>query len=337
MNAVLNRISAETLSFLRELIPAAVFSARAFGWCVLILTAALIMRWGREKIKAAVEMRPSRGLVQICRQACVTALKKNAVPQRARKKLYVAAPLFALVFALFFFFVLPVNGRESPHYDFGLLYLTFVASCTTYAFIAGGWSGATRYGFFGAVRLIAQSLACQLILAAVFVTVLMSAGTGDLYRIIQAQAGAWFAFVHFPLFVLYLLCVAMLTAQAPFGAPKSERDLAGGVYAEYGGFPYLLFLMGEDVLTLLCAVSGAVLFLGGTLPVFGIGGVPAVVWLGGKTAAVVFVLTLMQTALPAWRTDRLMNMCFKAFLPLALAWLAGTAVVLYFMRQGGAG
>ena len=47
-----------------------------------------------------------------------------------------------------------------------------------------------------------------------------------------------------------------------------------------------------------------------------------------------FILTLMKYLLPSWRTDMLMNMSFKVFLPFALVWLVGTAGILYFMQKG---
>lgn len=335
MNDFLNSlIETEIRPFLHELAPAGSMMLHAFLYCAVILAAGLLVWQGQEMLRARIEMRPGRSVIRRLRQICVMLLKQPAVPEHAQKTLFVAVPLFAFVFSLFFFFFLPVNQEYFLHPDFSLLYLLFVASCGTYAFITGGWSSATRFSFFGAVRMIAQSLCCQSILTVVVMTILMTAGAPDLYSVIRAQRKIWFVAPHFPLFVLYLLSVAMLLGQAPFEAPKSKRELAGGVCAEYSGGLYLLFLACENILLLLCAALGSVLFLGGTMPLFGPAGLPPFAWLAIKTCLLLFILTLMKYVLPSWRTDRLMNMCFKVFLPFALVWLAGTAGILYFMQKG---
>lgn len=327
-------LQTEIKPFLRDLAPAGEMLLHAFAFFVFILIVGLFADWGRERLQACVEMRRPQSLKRIFCRFCSLMLKRPAVPDMAQKTLFVAAPLFAVVFALFFFFFMP-DGQINVYQDSSLLYFLFASSCGVYAFITGGWSSASRFSFFGAVRLIAQSLACQLVLAVVVVTVLMTAGGSELSFVMHAQEHLWFIVPHFPLFVLYLMASAMMLAQAPFGSPKSTRELAGGVYAEYSGALLALFLIAENILLLLCSVVASVLFLGGTQPLFGIDILPSVVWLGLKTVLVIFVLTLMRCALPSWRTDRIMHISFKMCLPFALIWLTMTAVVLSVV-QGGA-
>ena len=183
--------------------------------------------------------------------------------------------------------------------------------------------------------MVAQSVCCQSILAVVVMTILMTAGASDLYSVIRAQRSVLFVLPHFPLFVLYLLSVAMLLGQAPFEAPKSKRELAGGINAEYGGSLYLLFWLCENILLLLFSALGSILFLGGTLPLFSADFLPPTAWLLLKTCLLIVVFTLMKYVLPDWKTDRVINMCFKVFLPLSLIWLTATAGILYVMQGGG--
>lgn len=327
-------IKTEIRPFLSELAPIGGMMLQAFLYCAVILGAGLLVCQFQEMICARIEMRPGRSVFRLLQKVCGLLLKRPFVPENAQKTLFVAAPLFAFVFSLFFFFFLPINQGYFQHPDFSLLYLLFVASCGTYAFITGGWSSASRFSFFGAVRMIAQSLCCQSVLAVVVMTILMTAGASDLYSVIRAQRKIWFVIPHFPLFVLFLLSVAMLLGQAPFQSPKSKRELAGGVCAEYGGSLYLLFWVCENILLLLCSTLGGVLFLGGTMPLFAADFLSPTAWLILKTGLLIFVFTLMKYALPCWKTDRVMNMCFKFFLPFALIWLTATAGILYFMQKG---
>ncbi|MBR1778458.1 MAG: NADH-quinone oxidoreductase subunit H [Alphaproteobacteria bacterium] len=326
-------LQTEIKPFLHDLAPVGSMLLHAFIFFIFILVFGFLANWGQEVLRARLEMRRALSVKRLFCRMCALMLKQPAVPDAAQKILFRAAPLFALVFALFFFFFMPF-GAGNLHQDFSLLYFLFVSSCGVYAFIAGGWSSASRYGFFGAVRLIAQSLACQPLLAVVVVTILMTAGGSDLPSIMSAQRHLWFIVPHFPMFVLYLLASGMMLAWAPFGAPKSERELAGGIYAEYSGALYALFLMAENILLLLCSVVGSVLFLGGTMPLFDEDFLSPSVWLVLKTAFLMFVLTLMRCALPSWRTDKVMNVSFKLCLPFALIWLTLTAGVLCFMQEG---
>ena len=327
-------LQTDIIPFLSDLAPIGSMLLSAFLFFGFVLVLAFFADWGREFLQARMEMRRPLSVKQSFCRLCGLMLKRPIVPERAQKVLFVTSPLFALIFALFFAFFMPV-GKINFYQDFSLLYFLFVSSCGVYAFIAGGWSSASRFGFFGAVRLIAQSLACQPVLAIVLVTILMTAGESDMHSVMNAQRGLWFVVPHFPLFILYLLCSLMILAQAPFGAAKSVRELSGGVYAEYSGSLYAMFLFAENALLLLCSAVGSILFLGGTLPLFGEDLLPPVVWLAMKTLFLIFILTLMRCTLPNWRTDKVMGIGFKICLPFSLIWLTLTAGVLYFVQGGG--
>lgn len=319
--------------FLRDLAPIGTMLIHAAAFCVFILLVSFFFCWGKEKIRARMEMRRSVSMKQLFCRLCVRFLKYPAIPEQAQKTLFVLAPLFAFVFSLFFFFFMPVGSKYLPHPDVSMLYFLFAASGGVYAFIIGGWSSASRFSFFGALRFVAQSLACQPILALVVVTILMTAGGSDLQAVMRAQRHVWFVVPHFPLFILYILSVTMMLAQAPFGSPKSDLELAGGIYSEYSGALYVLFLISENVLLLLCAVMGSFLFLGGTMPLFGMDYPETVLMV--KTVFLLFVFLLIKETLPSWRTDKIMHISFKICLPFALVWLTVTAGALYFVQGAG--
>lgn len=319
--------------FLHDLAPIGTMLWQAGVFCAIILLIGFAVYWGREEVQAEIEMRRPASMKRIFCRICAGLLKPPVVPRQAQKTLFAASPLFAFVISLFFFFFIPVSDKYFMHPDVSLQYFLFAASGGVYAFITGGWSSASRFSFFGAVRLIAQSLACQPVLAVVFVTILMTAGGSDLQTVMRAQQGMWFIVPHFPLFVLYVISVEMMLAQAPFGAPKSDRELSGGIYSEYSGALRVLFLIAENILMLLCATVGSILFLGGTMPVFDIGSPEA--WLMMKTFFLLFVLTLIRSTLPNWRTESVVNMSYKICLPFALVWLTLTAGVLYRLHAGG--
>lgn len=320
--------------FLKDFVPLGTMMSRAFIYSFSVVLVSLGAFWLEERIEAHVRMRPPRPLKQTVAQVISLLLKRPRYPASGRKGVFILSPVLACLLGLFFFFFLPVDGFYFLRPDFSLLYLLFASSLGMYAFITGGWSSGTRFSFFGAVRLTAQTISCQAVLAFVVMTILMTAGDSNLIAVMQAQKGLWFVVPHFPLFVLYLLCCAMILAQAPFGAPKSERELAGGIYAEYSGALHLLFLAAEKIFQLLFAAAGAVLFLGGSLPAGGITFIPPFLWLFLKTALILFILTVLKAALPVYKTDKVMRLSFKFYLPFSLMWMIATAGILLFVQGG---
>jgi len=64
----------------------------------------------------------------------------------------------------------------------------------------------------------------------------------------------------------------------------------------------------------------SLLFLGGTAaPISLLGWIPGSIWLALKTTAIVFIFVWIRATLPRYRYDQLMNLGWKALLPITLA------------------
>ena len=300
----------------------AAVSGKVMLFAAQVLAAAVFVRIFQERLIARIQMRPSRGMAAFAAEPVKALFKEVWIPEKAQKAVYVLAPVFALASALFFSFLLPFGGFRS---SFSAVWLLLAGAFAEYAVLAGAWACGSGFAFFGAVRMTAQALPAQAILCFVVAPVLISAGSADISEIAAAQRNVWFIVPHFPLFVLYLMCVSALVVQSPFNSPKAARGLASGVYAEYGGIGEELFKTAETVLATVFAVFGVYLFLGG-----------AGSFVSGtlKTAAVLFVLTLMQGSLSDLKASRAMRLGFTAALPFAAAWTIATAAVVLFFDGG---
>jgi NADH-quinone oxidoreductase subunit H len=103
---------------------------------------------------------------------------------------------------------------------------------------------------------------------------------------------------------------------------------------------FALFFMGEYAAMTAGSAMLVTLFLGGwTLPFAGLDQ-PATTFLGGllhigiflgKTVFIIFMMIWVRWMWPRFRYDQLMNLGWKRFIPLALANIVVTAVVVYFM------
>ena len=125
------------------------------------------------------------------------------------------------------------------------------------------------------------------------------------------------------------------TNRTPFDLPEAEQELAGGYNVEYSAIKFAMFFMGEYANMILASAVIVTLFFGGwTLPIFGLDK-PAQTLLAGIAHICIFLSKLCFFLLvfiwtrwmfPRFRYDQLMRLSWKAFVPLALANIAITAI-----------
>jgi NADH-quinone oxidoreductase subunit H len=134
------------------------------------------------------------------------------------------------------------------------------------------------------------------------------------------------------------------TNRLPFDLPESEQELAGGYNVEYSSMKFALFFMGEYAAMTAAAAMLVTLFLGGwTLPFAGLDKPAATLGIGvaqigiflAKMCAVEFTIIWVRWMWPRFRYDQLMDLGWRRFIPLALANIVITAVVLALKARGG--
>ena len=167
----------------------------------------------------------------------------------------------------------------------------------------------------------------------VIVMVLLCVGSLNLNDIVrrQQEIGMWFVIPLFPAFLLFFISALAETNRVPFDLPEAEGELVAGYFVEYSSMAFALFFLGECVNVLLMSAMITTLFLGGWLPPADIAifnAVPGVVWFLLKTAFIVFLFIWVRATFPRFRYDQLMVLGWKSLIPLALANIAITGVVL---------
>ena len=265
--------------------------------------------------------------------------KEEVIPARAYKVLFVLAPMITVFPALVILAVIPwgtaitVFGRTIPLYltdiSVGVLYLVAIASISVYGIVLAGWSSNNKYAMMGGIRSSAQMISYELALGLALIGPILIAGTMSLMGIVEAQKPIWFI-VYQPIgaLVFFIASVAEVN-RAPFDMPEAEQELTAGYHAEYSGMKFALFFMAEYVKMIAISAIGATLFLGGfhgpfvdQLPILG------PFYLFFKILVLLFLLIWLRATLPRLRYDRLMAFGWKILLPVALANVFLTAVVL---------
>ena len=265
--------------------------------------------------------------------------KEEVIPARAYKVLFILAPMITVFPALVILAVIPwgtaitIFGRTIPLYltdiNVGVLYLVAIASISVYGIVLAGWSSNNKYAMMGGIRSSAQMISYELALGLALIGPILIAGTMSLMGIVEAQNPVWFI-VYQPVgaLVFFIASVAEVN-RAPFDMPEAEQELTAGYHAEYSGMKFALFFMAEYVKMIAISAIGATLFLGGfrgpfvdQLPILG------PFYLFFKILVLLFILIWLRATLPRLRYDRLMAFGWKFLLPVALANVFLTAVVL---------
>jgi NADH-quinone oxidoreductase subunit H len=163
----------------------------------------------------------------------------------------------------------------------------------------------------------------------------------------------WGIFVQPLAFVLFLTCIMAENKRPPFDLPEGESELVAGYFTEYSGMRFGLFYMAEFIQVVVVAGLMTGIFLGGWAlpwlsqetiigfiePAFGRGlatilcMVVHVSTFLVKVVAMIWFQMLIRWTLPRFRYDQLMDLCWKIILPLSLANVFVTALVLLALGE----
>ena len=265
--------------------------------------------------------------------------KEELIPAQAYRVVFLLAPMITVFPALVIMAVIPwgtsitVFGREIPlsvaDINVGVLYLISIASISVYGIVLAGWSSNNKYAMMGGLRSSAQMVSYELALGLALIGPILIAGSMSLVKIVEAQNPVWFI-IYQPIgFLIFFIASVAEVNRAPFDMPEAEQELTAGYHVEYSGMKFALFFMAEYVKMIAISAIGATLFLGGYRGPF-VDQVPILgpFYLFFKIMVLLFVLIWIRATLPRIRYDRLMAFGWKVLLPVALANVFLTAVIL---------
>jgi len=282
------------------------------------------------------------GLLQPWADALKAFFKEELVLDTVDKVVYVIAPGIAMGMSLLPFAVIPFGkpinlfGREIPlqlaDVSIGLLWILSVAGLGTYGIILGGWSSNNKYSLLGALRTAAQLLSFELPLGLAILSVVLTVGSVKLSDIVDFQSPLPLVVMQPVAFLIFVISMFAETNRSPFDLPETENELTAGFSTEYNGIKFALFFMAEYINMINASALCTTLFLGGWQGPF-VDQVPilSVVYFVLKVIFLLFFFVWVRASLPRVRYDKSMSFNWKFLMPLGLANLAATAVVLTFL------
>jgi NADH-quinone oxidoreductase subunit H len=316
---------------------------------------AMYSTWAERKVAAFLQDRvgPNRagwgGLLQPLADGMKLFSKEEFFPNTPNRFLFVVGPAIAMSTALMTSAVIPwgdrlhVFGRDvilqATDVNIALLYVFGVISVGVYGIMIGGWASNNKFSLMGAVRAASQMVSYEVAMGLSMIALLMMTGTLSLKEISEQQAGMnWNVFYQPLSFLIFLICAFAETNRTPFDLAECESELIGGYHTEYSSMKMGFYLFAEYANMFISATIISVLFFGGY-------NYPGMQWMvenvGVNTANILGIAVLfakicffiffymwVRWTIPRFRYDQLMHLGWKILIPLSIANIIVTGIVI---------
>jgi NADH-quinone oxidoreductase subunit H len=317
----------------------------------ILLVAVILTIWFERKAIAGLQNRQGPvwagpwGLLITLADGLKLILKEDLIPRNASRFVFKLAPFLSVVPAFLTFCVVPLAGNFSDGNDgvveifgqetllqvadppAGILFVLAMSSIAVYGVMLAGWASGSKYPLLGSVRATAQMVSYEAALGMSVATVILVAGTLSTNGIVVAQDNlvSWnIVATGVVPFIVFLVAATAELNRPPFDLVEAEQEIVGGYHTEYSSFRFAVFYLSEYLNLVTMSAIIVTLFLGGPRGLFDIPVVPAVpesiLWMLLKVILFLFAYIWVRATLPRLRYDQLMDLGWKALIPLAFGW-----------------
>lgn len=266
------------------------------------------------------------GLLQPLADGLKLMAKEGIVPTMSIVSVYLAAPLISIVFSFAGWAVLPIADSNvlNINSDLDILIFFCLSSLGSYGVVLAGWGSFSRYAVMGALRAIAQLISYEVIFLLNMLPAASFVGSFNFLEFSYVQENScWLIFPALPNALIFFILLLAETNRTPFDLPEAEAELVSGFNVEYSSILFAMFTLSEYNSMLLMSTLYVVLFLGG----WSEGSVIFII----KVLFMAFLIIKVRAALPRYRYDQLMFLCWYILLPISLGWLVFTiGIKTYF-------
>ena len=275
--------------------------------------------------------------------------KEEFLPDTPNKFLFVVGPAISMSVALMTSAVIPwgdklhLFGRDiilqATDIDVAILYVFGVLSVGVYGIMIGAWASNNKFSLMSAMRASSQMISYEVAMGLSIIALLMMTGTLSLREISAQQSGMhWNVFYQPVGFIIFLVCSFAETNRTPFDLAECEAELIGGYHTEYSSMRMGFYLFAEYASMFISSTILAVLYFGGynypgmSWAVENWGVNPAniigIFVLFAKICFFIFFYMWVRWTIPRFRYDQLMRLGWKMLIPLAIANIFATAIII---------
>lgn len=296
------------------------------------------------------------GLIQPIADVLKLIQKEVMIPQGAYPFLFILSPILAFSTVVIAFGMFPFSNNYIllNQLDVGLLFIFAVSSYMVLSLVIAAWASNNKYSLLGGLRTVAQMLSYEIPLLLSFLSVMVFTGSFKIIDIVNFQnTYLWLIFYQPLMFIIFLWSMVAENNRAPFDLPEAESELVAGFATEYSSMAFALFYLAEYGYLFFNSAIIATIFLGGysliphsvlnlIAPVLQNWGIynyilavnDNFIWIILKAFIIVGLIMFFRWTYPRIRIDHLMDLAWKAFIPITLVHILIASVdVLLFKNQ----
>ncbi len=331
---------------------------------LITLLVAAYSTYAERKVAAFLQDRigPNRagpfGIFQPLADGLKFIMKEEIIPNVSNKFLFIMGPCIAMMTALMAGVLIPwgsnvtIGGEtyslQIADIDNGILYVFAVVSIGVYGIMIGGWASNNKFSLLGAIRASAQMISYEIAMGISIIAFIMMSETLSLREIAAAQAGGvgsdWnmWNIVYQPVgFLIFLICAFAETNRTPFDLPECETELVGGYHTEYSSMKLGFYLFAEYINMFVSSAFISTLYFGGyNFPFMNdlgldqnILAILGTLALFLKIGFFIFFFMWIRWTIPRFRYDQLMNLGWKALIPLSIVNMVITGLVILWKNS----
>jgi len=246
--------------------------------------------------------------------------------------------------------------------DFGLIFYFAVLTIANYGGTIAGWASYNKWALLGGLRSSSQMMSYEVAMGLGLMPIFLAFGSLEPGRLVFEQGSqpwnwgliGWAQFSGGLLsvvgaatlvlaFLLFFTSAIAETKRAPFDIPEGEPEIIG-YFVEYSGLRFGMFFLGEFLEIVTSSAIMISIFFGGwhwgsTIDGFLTGHLPNILFvlaMFGLWTAKVFAFCsfqlLIRWSLPRFRSDQLMRLGWQRLLPISIANVVATAIVILWAQ-----
>lgn len=254
--------------------------------------------------------------------------KEYITPTGVDRVPYNIAPILMVGAVIMIWAVIPFTRTVyGVDLNVGVLFIVAVGGLSELAIILAGYGSNNKYALLGGFRAVALLVSYEVPMILSLLIPVMLAGSLSMAGVVIGQDIPFIVMAPLAALVFFITSMAEIS-RAPFDLAEADSELVAGFNIEYSGLKFGFFYVGEFLHGFTAALLFTALFLGGwrgpfaaEIPVLGF------VYFAVKTAVVYFLIVFVDTSLPRFRIDQLMDFNWKVLTPIALGLLVVMAVV----------
>ncbi len=274
-----------------------------------------------------------KGFLQCVADGLKTFQKENTIPAKVDKMTYMWTVSLVIGVSVLVLCMVPLSSRWFVvDYDTGLLIIMAFFALAPFFILVSGWAQNNKYSLIGGMRAAELMISYEVPMLILICTTALMAGSFNINDIVYAQAdNVWYIIPQILGAITFFTCAIAEAERVPFDIAEAEAELVEGWQTEYAGMKWGLVMLADYMRGSVSCSMFVILYLGGwTLPFIGDGPIPEIVFLL-KAYVVFFFMSLVRAATGRVRTDQILNLGWKVFMPLSVFNL----VIVLLLMTGG--